>query len=206
MNTIQLYDYYRSSACYRVRIALNLKHITYEKIEIHLLHDGGVQHTPAYLHINPQGLVPALAINGALLTQSLAIIEYLDTCYPTPPLYPIEPLMRARANGIAQLIACDIHPINNLRIQNAIKTTFQASEDDCESWRHQWFKQGFDALESLLSQYASTHYCIGNAVTIADLCLIPQVHNAQRFHFDLTPYPRIQHIHNHCMTLTAFQS
>src|SRR3990167_5924457 len=140
---MKLYDYYRSSCCYRVRIALNLKAISYEKIPIHLVE--GMQHHPEYEILNPQALVPTLVDNNTILTQSLAIIEYLDECYPEPALLPHTPLARATARRLAFIIACDIHPINNLRICHILRETWHASDDEIQTWYHHWLKLGFDA-------------------------------------------------------------
>lgn len=203
---MKLYDYFRSTASYRVRIALNLKNIDYDAVSIHLINNGGEQHLPQYRQINPQGLVPCLDVNGYTINQSLAIIEYLDETVPSPPLLPKEPLARATARSLALLIACDIHPLNNLRVLNHLKTEFNASESQVITWYHTWLKSGFDAFEAKLQTLERAQpFCIGNSVSLADLCLIPQVFNARRFHFTMDNYPLIREIEAHCQTIKAFQ-
>lgn len=201
---LTLYDYYRSTASYRVRIALNLKNLTYEKKSIHLLE--GEQRLPDYLAINPQGLVPVLQLeDGTTLSQSLAIIDYLDETFPNPPLLPVNPLEKAQVRSLALTVACDIHPLNNVRVTQYLRKEGQFEEVDITRWYHHWLKQGFDALESRLQQSATTDgFCYGNQVSLADICLIPQVYNAHRFDFDMQPYPCIQAINNHCLGLKTF--
>jgi maleylacetoacetate isomerase len=201
-----LYDYFRSTACYRVRIALNLKNIAYEKIEIHLVNNGGEQHSPEYQHINPQGLVPSLDVNGHIISQSLAIIDYLDEAFPQVPLLPADPLIKANLRALALIVACDMHPLNNLRVLNRLKEQFTASQEQVTEWYHHWLKTGFDAFETQLSQLErSKPVCFGEQVSLADICLIPQIYNAKRFNFDLTDYPLINQINDYCLTLAAFQ-
>ena len=203
---MKLYDYYRSSSCYRVRIALNLKHISYDAIPVHLINHGGEQHLETYLEVNPQGLVPTLAENGHVLSQSLAIIEYLDEINPDPALLPQNPLGRARVRSIAMMIACDIHPLNNLRVLQQLRTEFQATEEQVSIWYHQWLRQGFDAVENTLRTLPrKQHVSYGNDVSLADVCLIPQVYNAKRFNFPMDDYPLIGEINDYCMTLPAFR-
>ncbi|HHT0594861.1 TPA: maleylacetoacetate isomerase [Legionella anisa] len=203
---MKLYDYFRSTACYRVRIALNLKNIAYEKIDIHLVNHGGEQHSPEYRRINPQELVPSVETNGNVISQSLAIIEYLDETYPAPALLPQNPLDKATVKSLALIVACDMHPLNNLRVLNRIKEQFQANEAQVTEWYHHWLKAGFDAFEAKLQHIErSQHFCFGNSVTLADLCLIPQVYNANRFHFAMDNYPLINEINTHCLTLEPFQ-
>ncbi|WP_131777886.1 maleylacetoacetate isomerase [Legionella bozemanae] len=203
---MKLYDYFRSTACYRVRIALNLKNIAYEKIDIHLVNHGGEQHSPEYRKINPQELVPSLEVNGKVISQSLAIIEYLDETYPTPALLPQNPLDRATVRSLALIVACDMHPLNNLRVLNRLKEQFQVNEAQVTEWYHHWLKAGFDAFEAKLQPIErSQSFCFGNALTLADLCLIPQVYNANRFHFPMDNYPLINEINNHCLTLDPFK-
>ncbi len=207
---MKLYDYFRSTASYRVRITLNLKKIPFERIPVHLVRDGGEQHLPAYRAINPQALVPTLIDNNtekAPLTQSLAIMEYLEALYPTPRLLPKNVRAAAEVRSLALLIACDMHPLNNLRVLQQLKQQFHATEADVATWYHHWLKLGFDAFETRLTQLDREHrgLCYGSQVSFADICLIPQVFNAKRFDFSLTPYPLIEAINAHCLTLDAFK-
>ncbi|WP_419418770.1 maleylacetoacetate isomerase [Legionella sp. D16C41] len=204
---MKLYDYYRSSASYRVRIALNLKNISYETFSVHLVNNGGEQHAPNYTKLNPQGLVPTLDENGHILNQSLAIIEYLEEINPTPPLLPQTPLGRAQVRSLALIIACDIHPLNNLRVLNRLRHQFNAEEENVKSWYYHWLKEGFDAFERRLQNMPHKgQVCYGSEVTLADICLIPQVYNAKRFGFPLTEYPLINEINTYCLTLPAFKN
>lgn len=203
---MKLYDYFRSTACYRVRIALNIKNIAYEKIEIHLVNHGGEQNSPEYHQINSQGLVPSLDVNSRIISQSLAIIDYLDETFPQIPLLPADPLIKANLRALALIIACDLHPLNNLRVLNRLKEQFNANQEQVIEWYHHWLKAGFDAFETQLNQLErSKSVCFGEKVSLADICLIPQVYNAKRFNFDLAAYPLINEINNYCLTLPAFQ-
>lgn len=203
---MKLYDYYRSTASYRVRIALNLKNISYEKIPVHLINQGGEQHRPEYLQLNPQGLVPTLDENGHILTQSLAIIEYLNEINPNPPLLPANPLGRAQVRSMALIVACDMHPLNNLRVLTRLRTQFQATEQQVTDWYHHWLQLGFDALESKLQSCSHKNkVCYGTEITLADICLIPQVFNAHRFGFSMDNYPLINEINTYCLSLSAFK-
>lgn len=200
---LALYTYFRSSAAYRVRIALNLKGLDYESRFVHLLR--GEQNRVEYLGLNPQGKIPALVDGDTVLTQSLAIIEYLEECHPKPPLLPYEPAERAFVRSVAQLIACDIHPLNNLRVQQYLRERFFADDVACHIWMRHWIEEGFAALEQRLRDHgANGHYCLGSQPTLADVCLIPQVFNAKRVACDLTPYPIIAAIDAHCAGLPAF--
>lgn len=202
---MKLYDYYRSTACYRVRIALEYKGLPYETSSVHLVDHGGEQHHPEYRAVNPQGLVPTLDINGATLTQSLAIIEYLDDVYPEKPLLPQDPFARAQIRSLALMVACDIHPLNNLRVLQQLKHDFHATEEQTTHWYHHWLKKGFDAFEARLQQLPrSEDVCYGDRVSLADVCLIPQVYNANRFHFSYEHYPLIQRINTYCLQMDAF--
>ncbi|RUR20346.1 maleylacetoacetate isomerase [Legionella sp. km535] len=202
-----LYDYFRSTACYRVRIALNLKNIAYDKKEVHLIHNDGEQNKPEYKEINPQGLVPSLEVDGRIIHQSLAIIEYLDEIHPEIPLLPEDPLMKATLKSLALIVACDMHPLNNLRVLNRLKEQFKANEDQVMDWYHHWLKTGFDAFEERLKHLERVEpVCYSNKVSLADLCLIPQVYNAHRFNFAMDPYPLINAINDYCLTIPAFQN
>ncbi|WP_024301396.1 maleylacetoacetate isomerase [Pseudogulbenkiania sp. MAI-1] len=197
-----LYGYFRSSAAYRVRIALNHKGLDYTQAPVSLVK--GEQQAPDYLALNPQGLVPALSDNGVLLTQSLAICEYLDEAYPdTPRLLPAEPVARARVRAIAQAIACEIHPLNNLRVLNYLKQELGVDEEARNGWYRHWVELGFAALERTLANSAGP-YCFGETVTLADVCLVPQLFNARRFSVDLTPYPRLVAVGEVLERLPAF--
>jgi len=197
---MMLYDYFRSSAAFRVRIALNFKGLTPERRYIHLRK--GEQRAPDYLELNPQGLVPTLVVGEKTLTQSLAIIEYLEEEHPLPPLLPREASQRAWVRAFALTIACDIHPINNLRVLKYLQA-MGIEEPRRDEWYRHWVQEGFRALESQLGDRPST-YCCGDNVTLADVFLVPQVFNAQRLDVDLAPYPRIQAVHEACMALSAF--
>ena len=175
---MKLFSYFRSSAAYRVRIALNLKELPYEIVPIHLTKDGGRQHTQEFRAINPLARVPALELSGGeVLTQSLAIIEYLDEIHPEPPLLPPAALGRARARAIAQMIACDIHPLNNLIALQYLRRQLKHEQPDIDAWYHHWITQGFTAMEEMLDP---APYACGQHVTVADICLVPQVANARR--------------------------
>jgi maleylacetoacetate isomerase len=202
-----LYGYFRSSAAFRARIALNLKGIKPELRFVHLLRNGGEQHTADYKAINPQELIPALAHDGHLITQSLAIIEYLDEMVPQPPLLPKDAYGRARAREIAYVVACDIHPVNNLRVGLYTKEKFGASDDDIARWHRHWIRTGFDALETMLATSKHTGaFCHGDTPTIADICLIPQCANARRVKMELDPWPTIARIEAHALKHPAFDA
>lgn len=203
---MKLYDYYRSTACYRVRIALKIKNISYETLPVHLTNHGGEHHQAEYLAINPQGLVPTLDDSGHLLSQSIAIIEYLDEINPTPPLLPATPLERAEVRSLALTIACDMHPLNNLRVLERLRQEMKATGEQVKDWYHHWLKQGFDSLENRLqSILKSGKFCYGSEVSLADICLIPQVYNALRFDFSMANYPVINEINAYCLGLKAFK-
>lgn len=202
-----LYDYWRSSAAYRVRIALHLKGLEFDRQPVNLVRDGGEQHHQDYRALNPQGLVPALLHRGQVITQSLAICDYLEESFPTVPLLPGDPLNRARVRAMAQLVACDIHPLNNLRVQQRLRQTFGADENAVVDWMKHWMTEGFNALERLLSNSVMTgQCCFGDRPGLADCCLVPQVYNAERYGCDLAPFPLIRAIVAYCRGLPAFQA
>ena len=203
---MKLYTYWRSSAAYRVRIALNLKGLAYEDAYIHLVRDGGEQLKPAYQELNPQKLVPSLETDeGAILTQSLAMLEYLEETHPDPALMPDGAPDRARIRSLCQLVACDIHPVNNLRILKYLTGPLALSEDQKTEWYRHWVREGFEALECMLSNDPRTgQYCHGDQPGLADCCLVPQVYNARRFNLDMGAYPTISRIDAACMELAAF--
>ncbi len=202
---MKLYDYFRSSAAYRVRIGLNLKGLDYESIQVHLVRDGGEQLQPAYRAVNPSGLVPALADGDAIITQSLAILEYLDEVHPIAPLMPRDALGRARVRALALAVACDIHPIDNLRVLRYLVKQAGLSEEAKNAWYAHWVTEGFAALETQLAESGATgRFCHGDSPTIADCVLVPQVFNASRFGIDLTPYPTIMRIDAACQAVPAF--
>lgn len=197
----KLYSYFRSSAAYRVRIALNLKGLDYTIEPINLLR--GEQREPAWRAINPAGLVPALEDDGRVLTQSLAIIEYLDELHPEPPLLPGTPAERARIRAIALAIACEIHPLNNVSVLDYLRQTLGVEEEDRRAWYRHWVERGLATVEHMLA--GDTPFCCGEAPTLADCCLVPQVFNARRFDCRLQHVPNVVRIADHCMTLDAFR-
>jgi maleylacetoacetate isomerase len=205
---MKLHGYSRSSAAFRVRIALNLKKLDYESVSVHLRR--GDQRHPEFLGVNPQGLVPALEDpalenNGRRLIQSLPIIEYLDETCPEPPLLPRDAAGRARVRGLAAIGACDIHPRNNLRVLRYLLRTLGQDEAALASWYNHWIAEGFGAIEALLAGDGRTgRFCHGDAPGLADIALVPQVVNAERYRLDLAPYPTITRIFENCMTLDAF--
>jgi len=199
---MKLYDYFRSSAAYRVRIAMNLKELSADREFIHLRK--GEQRGEAYRAINPQKLVPTLIDGDVTLSQSLAIIEYLDETKDGAALLPADPVGRARVRQLAEIIACDIHPINNLRILGYLTGKLGLSEEQRDEWYRHWVKEGFEALEALLQNKATGAFCHGDGPTLADICLVPQVFNGLRFKVDMAPYPVINRIYAHCNTLPAF--
>ena len=207
---MKLYSFFRSSASYRVRIALNLKAVPYESISVHLVRDGGQQLTEAYRKLNPDGLVPVLIDDNAkppvLLTQSLAMIEYLEELHPLPPLLPASAADRAWVRSIALSIACDIHPVNNLRVLRYLVRDLKIGEEDKDRWYRHWCEQGLAALEVTLKRDARVgRFCLGDAPGIAECCLVPQVANAQRANCDLSAMPTVLRINEACMALEAFR-
>lgn len=202
---MKLTTYFRSTAAYRVRIALNLKGLEHQLTPVHLLRDGGEHKTPEYLENNPDGLIPTLETEGLVLAQSMAILEYLEETYPEPALLPHNTLDRAYLRGLAQTIASDIHPLNNLRVQQYLVTELGASEQQKLDWYHHWVAAGFSGLETRLARNEKTGLCcFGDSPTLADICLIPQVYNAKRFACSLDDYPTINRINDHCLSLPDF--
>lgn len=199
---MKLYSYFRSSAAYRVRIALNLKTIPYEMEFVHLAKDGGHNRRPDYKAINPQMKLPSLVLSsGEILTQSLAIIEYLDEVYPEPPLLPADDVARAKVRAIAQIIACDIHPIDNVAPLRYLKNVLHQEQPAIDAWYHHWILEGFEAIEAMISP---APYICGAHVTLADLCLVPQVFNARRLKVPLERFPKIVAADAACLKLAAF--
>jgi len=199
---LKLYSYFRSSAAYRVRIALNLKGIAYETVPVHLVKDGGHNYRPEYRAVNPQMRVPALVTpDGDVLIQSPAIIEYLDETHPDPPLLPKDPLARAHARALADIVACDIHPLNNIGPLRYLKREMHQEQTAIDAWYHHWVTAGFEALEALMRPRP---YACGDAVTVADVFLVPQVYNARRLKVPLEKFPKIIAVDAACLALPAF--
>ncbi len=202
---MKLYDFANSSAGYRVRIAMNLKGISCERMSVHLVKDGGQQHSAAYKAVNPQELVPALEVDGQVIGQSMAIIEYLDETHPVPPLLPSTPAERARVRQIAYAVACDIHPVNNLRLRQYLSGTLKADQRQVDAWYAHWITLGFTALEQLVSTSKATGtFCHGDTPTLADICLVPQMANAYRFKVAVDAFPTLVRIDRTCRELRAF--
>lgn len=202
-----LYDYWRSSAAYRVRIALNLKGLAYESRPVHLVRDGGQQHAQAYRELNPQQLVPSLVDGNRVFTQSLAIMEYLDETWPDhAPLLPADARGRARVRELSMAVACDVHPLGNLRVLQHLQSQFGADEEQRADWSRYWIATGFDALETMLAGNPATgHFCHGDTPGMADACLVPQFYNAVRWKVPLENYPTLCRIHAACSRLEAFR-
>ena len=199
---MKLYSYFRSSAAYRVRIALNLKGLAYETVPVHLVKEGGHNRRPEFRAINPQMRVPTLVVpTGDVLIQSLAIIEYLDETHPEPPLLPKDSIARAQARALAEIVACDIHPLNNIGSLRYLKRELHHEQAVIDAWYHHWVLTGFEALEALVRPGP---YACGGAVTVADLCLVPQVYNARRLNVPLDKFPKIVAIDTACLALPAF--
>jgi maleylacetoacetate isomerase len=200
---VKLYSYFRSSAAYRVRIALNLKGIAYETTSVHLTKDGGHNRRPEFRAVNPQMRVPVLITpGGETLIQSLAIIEYLDETHPEPPFLPKDPIARAKVRGLAELVACDIHPLNNTSALRYLKHELHQEQSAIDTWYHHWVLSGFEALEALI---APGPYTYGNTVTLADICVVPQVANARRLKVPLEKFPKIVAVDAACQALPAFE-
>jgi len=202
---LRLYTYWRSSAAFRVRIALALKGLDYEPVPRHLLRDGGEHRRADYLALNPQGLVPALEHDGAVITQSLAICEYLEEVFPRPALLPSSPADRAVVRAMALVVACDVHPLNNLGVQQYLRGEISATDEAVAQWVRHWIARGFRALEQLVARHSiDGRHCFGTGLTLADAFLVPQVYNARRAQIDLGPYPHLAAITQHLESLPAF--
>lgn len=200
---MKLHNYFRSSASFRVRIALALKGLSYDYVPVHLVK--GEQAQPPFADHSPERLVPLLEVDGQHFSQSLAIIEYLEETHSQVPLLPADPAQRAHVRAIAQDIACEMHPINNLRVLKHLTGAMGLSEEQKLQWYRHWVQVGFEAVERQLQRHAGT-FCVGDSVTLADLCLVPQVFNAQRFDCPLDGFPTVMRVFEHCMSLPAFQA
>lgn len=203
---LTLFGYWRSSAVYRVRIALNLKGLEYRNLPVHLIDNGGEQHKPEFRALNPQELIPVLQDGQRVIRQSLAIIEYLEESFTGPRLLPVDPRDRAHVRAIALAIACDIHPLNNLRVLQYLDRDLGVEQAGRDRWVQHWLSKGLAAIEALLSDDDVVGaYCHGDMPGMADACLIPQIYNAQRFAVDMTPFPQLQRIYTNCLELPAFE-
>ncbi len=203
---MELYTYFRSSAAYRARIALNLKGLKAEPRFVHLVKDGGQQHKPEFRKVNPQGFVPALVDQGQVITQSIAIIEYLEETHPMPPLLPKDALGRARVRALSLIIAADIHPLQNTRIMKYLEGELKQDEAARKRWIQRWVTEGFTALEQRLAGDSATGQCChGDAPSMADVLLVPQMFSARRFGVDVEPFPTLRRIDAHCQGIKAFQ-
>ena len=204
-DALTLYSYWRSSAAYRVRIGLNIKGLDYRIQPVHLVRDGGEQRAENYRALNPQQLVPTLLHGERRIIQSMAILEYLDECWPKPALLPADARGRARVRALSQLVACDIHPLNNLRVLQYLKRELGAEQSATDEWTRHWMREGFSAMQAMLTDSTETGtFCHGESPTMADCCLIPQLYNARRFELDLAPYPELTRIETNALALPAF--
>ena len=204
---LRLFSYWRSSAAYRVRIGLNLKGLAYDISPVHLLRDGGEQHGSEFRAANPQGLVPVLEHGQRMLRQSMAILEYLDEVWPEPALLPATARDRQRVRALAQVVACDIHPLNNLRVLQYFEREWHVPQPERDEWVRHWVATGLDAFEAMLADHPSTgSFCDGQAPTLADCCLVPQLYNARRFGVDVAKWPTIARIEEACLALPAFDA
>jgi len=202
---LRLHGYFRSSAAYRVRIALHLKGLEYEHVGVHLLRNGGEQLSAEFRRINPLALVPVLHCGDFALSQSLAIMEYLDDLHPTIPLLPNDPQLRARARQFALTVACDVHPLNNPRVVKFLSGRFGVDDAGKQEWIRHWIETAFEALDPQLADASQGRFCVGDEPTIADCCLVPQVFNARRFGVDVSRFQTISRIDATCQTIEAFQ-
>lgn len=206
MKKIILYTYCKSSAAYRARIALNLKNIPYKPVYINLLKDGGENYKAEYKQVNAQAMVPTLIADNHTLTQSIAIIEYLEETYPKPALLPEDHYARAQTRSYAQMVACDIHPLNNLRVLDYLRRNLETEEDKVMDWYRRWIDEGFQAIETRLADSNLTgDFCIGDSPTMGDVYLVPQVYNAYRYQCDMDNFPIIRRINENCLNLSAFK-
>ncbi|MEM9197961.1 MAG: maleylacetoacetate isomerase [Pseudomonadota bacterium] len=201
---MKFYGYFRSSSAYRCRIAFNLKAVTYGFTSVHLRKDGGQQNHPDYVAMNPQRLVPTLQSGDVTVGQSLAIIEWLDETQPGPKLLPADPDLRAQVRAFAQIIACDIHPLQNLRVLQYLGDEFGADQAVKDAWCQRWIADGLGAAEALLAARPSAPFCFGETPSLADICLVPQVFSAARFGLDISDLPHIQRVYETCQALPAF--
>jgi len=202
---LKLFTYWRSTAAYRVRIGLAWKGIAVEHVPVHLVRDGGEQHGAAYRGVNPNRTVPALVLaDGRVITQSLAILDYLEETIPEPPLLPAEPADRAMVRAASQLIACDVHPVNNLRVGAYLKRELVHDQDDVVAWMRHWMNEGLTSFQALIAETGP--YCFGGDVTMADLCLVPQLYNARRWGLDVGSLGRLVEIETNCLALPAFDT
>ena len=202
---MKLYGYWRSSAAYRLRIALNLKGATYDTQSVNIAPAASEQIAPAFKSLNPQMRVPVLEVGGHFMTQSMAVLEWLDETYPEPPLLPADPFARQRARAFADLIACDIHPLNNLSVLNVLRSDFGADKAAVRAWYGDWIIRGFTALEAQIADRPASGFLFGEAPGIAEICLVPQVYNARRFEIDLSDFPALVAVDAACTELKAFQ-
>jgi maleylacetoacetate isomerase len=201
---VKLYSYFRSSAAFRIRIALQLKGLEYDYIAVNLLKSE--QKSASYLAKNPQGLLPALELDsGQTLSQSVALLEWLEECHPQPPLLPLDALQRARVRSVVNSITCDVHPLCNMAVTTYLKARYEANQQDIMHWYHTWMQRGFNAIEKVLAEN-NTRCAFGNEPSMADICIVPQVYNARRFNIDLAPFPHLVRVADYCRSLPAFST
>lgn len=203
---LKLYSYWRSSAAYRLRIALALKGLEYETLPVNIAPNASEQTADKFRAINPQMRVPVLAVGGSLMSQSMATLEWLEEEYPEPPLLPGNSEKRQKIRSFADTVACDIHPLNNLSVLKVLKEELKATPDDVSTWYADWIRRGFEALEIVASYQTDEKFLFGPAPTLAEVCLIPQMYNARRFNMDLADFPRLESVEQACLELAAFQT